>query len=70
MIPTSSQDIREAREAELEAQGDARRAAAEHASRCCGGYLIDEAGSAVPCVIHRPREYAVHWARSRQEAVR
>lgn len=69
MIPTCSQDVREAREAELEAQEDARRAAAEHAARCHDGYLIGEAGSAAPCEIHRAREFALRWARSRQETV-
>lgn len=50
-----------------EAKEQARQEAAEHGTRCHDGYLTDDEGAASPCQQHRPREYAVHWARTRAE---
>ncbi|GAC1380141.1 MAG: hypothetical protein NVSMB48_05610 [Marmoricola sp.] len=70
MIPTCSQDVRETREAELEEQERERQLELKHARECCDGWVLDDAGSAVPCIRCRPREYAAHWAQSRAEAAK
>lgn len=69
MIPTSSQDVQEAREVELERQEHERELELIHARVCCDGWLIGEDGTTVACLRCRPREYALEWAHSQAEQV-